>query len=402
MDLRDGAAFWPTRDGLRSVFPPLTSDASADVVVVGGGITGALVALELTLRGLTTTVLDRRDVATGSTAASTSMLQYEIDEPLTSLAGMIGQHDAQRAYLECARGIKLVENATIAVGDNCGFRYSPSLQIAVKSSDIDIMKVEYKARADAGFDVVWLSRSQLNKTWGVDGFGAILSGLGASIDPYALAIAALNKVVELGGSVFDRTEVTSHETTRDSVRLTTNRGASVTAGWSVYATGYEVKALLPDLKIKLNTTFAFVSEPVPNLEKIYPEGVLFWEFADPYLYGRSTDDGRFLIGGADEQYRDPVRRRRAMPAKQRRLERSAQRRLPNLSLETAFSWAGTFAETPDGLAYIGSHHLQPRTQFALGFGGNGITYSALAAQYIATAITGEGQEPDAPIFRLDR
>jgi glycine/D-amino acid oxidase-like deaminating enzyme len=157
------------------------------------------VALELSSRGLTTIVLDRRDVATGSTAASTSMLQYEIDEPLTSLIEMIGKHDAQRAYLECARGIELVENATSAVGKSCGFKYSPSLQIAVKPTDVAKMMAEYQARVEAGFDVTWLNRSQLKKTWGIDGFGAILSTLGASVDPYALAIAALDTVVRRGG-----------------------------------------------------------------------------------------------------------------------------------------------------------------------------------------------------------
>ena len=68
----------------------------------------------------------------------------------------------------------------------------------------------------------------------------------------------------------------------------------------------------------------------------------------------------------------------------------------------AFSWAGTFAETPDGLAYIGGHSSLPRCRFALGFGGNGITYSALAAQYLADSIEGTGPSDSARLFDLDR
>ena len=79
MDLHDGTPFWPRRDGLLSVHPPLTQDETCDVVVIGGGITGSLAALELTKRGFDVVVIDRRDAGGGSTSASTSMLQYEID-----------------------------------------------------------------------------------------------------------------------------------------------------------------------------------------------------------------------------------------------------------------------------------------------------------------------------------
>ena len=402
MDLRDGVAYWPARDGIRADFPPLRESVTADVVVVGAGITGALIALELASRGLHTVVIDRRDVASGSTAASTAMLQYEIDEPLTRLTERFGRHVAEQAYRECGRGIDLVEAATRVANAPSGFRRSPSLQIAVNASDCPAMLAECGARAEAGFEVTWLERDALSKEWGLDGAGAILSRLGASVDPYALAVGALLKVVELGGEVFDRTEIVAQTTSRGRVTFTTDRGTTLTAPWAVYATGYEVKSLLPDLPMKLNSTFAFVSEPVPELEEIYPDGMLFWEFADPYLYGRTTDDRRVLIGGADEPYRDPRRRKRAMTAKLRRLERAAKRRLPRLVLETGYWWSGTFAETPDGLAYIGTHPQHPRCHFALGFGGNGITYSALAAQYISAAIIGDEPEPDAQIFRLDR
>lgn len=75
-------------------------------------------------------------------------------------------------------------------------------------------------------------------------------------------------------------------------------------------------------------------------------------------------------------------------------------RLLGHELETAFAWAGTFGETKDGLAYIGP---QPgsRLLFALGYGGNGITYSVQAARLLTAHILGE-PTPDLELFRLDR
>ena len=402
-DLHDGTPFWPRRDGIIAVHPPLKSDERCDVVVVGAGITGALIALELTRRGMDVVVVDRRDAAGGSTSASTAMLQYEIDELLVDLTGALGRDAAETAYQECNRGIALVERATQAVGQSCGFRRSPSVFIAPKASGMKTLRAEFSARESAGFRVIWLDESELRSKWGLTGRAAIESEEGASVDPYALGLHALAVVQRRGARVFDRTEIVDFQFSSRRARLTTNRNATITARHVVLATGYEVAALLPNLPIMLNSSFALVSEPIERLEAKYPDGLLWWDHDDPYLYGRTTDDGRMLIGGKDESYRDPLRRRRALTTKTRALAASMAKRLPDLTdVEVAFSWAGTFAETTDGLAYIGSHSKFPLCQFALGFGGNGITYSALAAQYIADDIDGTGAPEAARLFDLER
>lgn len=402
MDLHDGTPFWPRRDGILGVRPRLREDLRCDVLVVGAGITGALVALELTRRGLDVVVVDRRDIGGGSTSASTSMLQYEIDELLIDLSSSIGVENATAAYTECGRGIELVERATQAVGNNCGFRRSPSIFMAIKSTDVATLKLEFDARAAAGFDVEWLDEATLLGRWGLTGRAAIESRLAGSVDPYALSFHALETVQRRGGKVFERTQVDAFEFSARRARATTH-GGIVTAKHMVMATGYEVADVLPRLPISLRSSFALVTQPIESLDRRFPDGLLFWDFDDPYLYGRTTDDMRLLIGGRDETYRNPLRRSRALPSKARALAASIPKRLPDLeAVDVAFSWSGTFAETPDGLAYIGSHTQFPRCHFALGFGGNGITYSALAAQYIADAIDGNGLPDVAALFSLDR
>lgn len=401
MDLHDGVPFWPRRDGLLRVHGRLRQDHRCDVAVVGGGITGALIALELSRRGRDVTVVDRREIGGGSTSASTALLQYEIDELLIDLADAIGPDDATLAYRECGRGIELVERATQTVGHLCGFRRSPSVFMAIRKADVARLRSEFDARAAAGFDVEWLDSTALRDRWGLTGIAAIESALGGSVDPYALASHALAAVADRGGRVFERTAVERFEFSPRRVHLVTD-SATITAEHVVVATGYEVAGLLPELPFRLHSSFALVTQPIAGLSGRYPDGLLFWDLDDPYLYGRTTDDGRLMVGGRDEAYRDPLRRWRAMPSKSRALTASIARRLPDLDdVEVAFSWSGTFAETPDGLAYIGAHSRFPRCQFALGFGGNGITYSALAAEYIAGALDGT-EHAAHHVFALER
>jgi glycine/D-amino acid oxidase-like deaminating enzyme len=53
-----------------------------------------------------------------------------------------------------------------------------------------------------------------------------------------------------------------------------------------------------------------------------------------------------------------------------------------------YEWEGLFAETPDGLPYIGAHSRYPGHLFALGYGGNGMTASFLAGQVLVDLYQG--------------
>jgi len=89
----------------------------------------------------------------------------------------------------------------------------------------------------------------------------------------------------------------------------------------------------------------------------------------------------------------------ALPTKTRSLLATIDRRLPNLGdVELGYSWCGRLPRPPDGLAYLGEHSRYRRCRFALGYGGNGITYSALGAQYVAGALLGPGAPPEQHIF----
>ncbi|MEP6664306.1 MAG: FAD-dependent oxidoreductase, partial [Verrucomicrobiota bacterium] len=82
MDLTSDYPFWSICNGLVGVYPPLDAEVSCDALVIGGGITGALVGFHLAEAGIKTVLIDRRDIATGSSSASTALLQYEVDVPL--------------------------------------------------------------------------------------------------------------------------------------------------------------------------------------------------------------------------------------------------------------------------------------------------------------------------------
>ena len=76
---------------------------------------------------------------------------------------------------------------------------------------------------------------------------------------------------------------------------------------------------------------------------------LVWETARPYLYLRTTSDDRLLVGGKDDSTDRPARCDHRVDSKAQTLAKRVSKLFPDLPVTPAFAWAGTFAETADGL-----------------------------------------------------
>ena len=129
---------------------------------------------------------------------------------------------------------------------------------------------------------------------------------------------------------------------------------------------------------------------------------LIWEATTPYFYARTTTDNRIIIGGEDDpELIEPAERDAAMPAKTERILRQLKTLCPDAELRADYAWSGAFSETSDGLPLIGRVRGYPHLYAAYGYGGNGITFSFLAARMIARMIAGE-DEPWYDDLAVDR
>lgn len=398
MSLKAGYPFWLVKDGLPHTFPKLDKNLDADVVILGAGISGALVRYHLIKAGLSCLTLDARTIGLGSTSASTSLLQYEIDVPLSKMTEMIGKDKAERAYRLCDEAIYRLGAIAAEVGAQY-FEPKKSLYYAAFKKDVNWLREEYEARKAAGFRVRWLEGQEVLKEFGFDAPAAILSDHGAQTNAYMLAHCLLQYGIE-ENKIYDRTPVTDIKHTSRGVTLTTEYGNIIKCNKLIYATGYEVVNFIDDDIVNLLSTYAVVSEQY-NERNFWKDEVLIWNTADPYLYMRTTTDNRVLIGGRDEEFFADYKRDKLIRQKTQQLATDANKIFPHLKFKPEFSWTGTFGTTKDGLPYIGPYSKLPNSYFALGFGGNGITFSVIAAQIITDMLTGK-DNPDAQLFSFDR
>ncbi len=399
MILRTGHPYWQAVDQAGLEAPPLEGSVSCEVAVLGSGITGALIAYFLTRIGINTVLLDKRPVGTGSTVASTGLLLYEIDTPLVELIGKVGEAAAIHAYTRGRRAIDEIEMLVEELGADCGFTRRRSLYFASSPSHWHRLKREFNCRREAGFDVELLDRGALSEITTIRSEGAILSHGDAQIDPYAFTQRLLQRAQIMGLSMHAHAEVVRVVETENGVRLHTD-GSIVTAQKVVFATGYDSYRYLDEPVGTLHSTYVATSAPMSSFAG-WPEGCLIWETARPYFYARQTADGRAMIGGGDSSFTSAQRRDGMIEHKTARLKQRFEHLFPQLTFVPAFSWAGTFAETKDGLPYIGQPAERRSSYFALGYGGNGITFSMIAARLIRDLYLSI-DNIDAEVFRFGR
>ena len=400
MDLNSGYPFWTVKNGLTAAFPPLLDDIECDVAVVGAGISGALIAHSLAEAGLGVVVLDKRDVAWGSTAASTALLQYEIDTELVALARAVGEQSAVAAYRACERAISELRELAAQVGRS-GFLLTKSLYLASKRRHVQRLRDECALRRKHGFAVAVLERAQVRSRFGFDAPLALLTDVAAQVDPYRLTYSILGNLRDRGVRVFDRTRVCDWKSTSRGLRLSTERDVAVHCRHVVIAAGYETQQYLRRKVAANHSSYALVTEPVQG--GLGPlRRMLLWESARPYLYLRSTQDNRIIVGGEDDTVDLPAKRDAAVARKAGVLMRKLTRLLPDKGLEASYAWAGTFAETRDGLPFFGPHKQHgPRVHFAMAYGGNGIVFSVIGAAILRAHILGEAH-PLKRLFSFER
>jgi glycine/D-amino acid oxidase-like deaminating enzyme len=197
MRLQSGYPFSLIRYGLPYSYPKLEQSVHAEVVIIGGGISGALTAHHLHKAGMECIVVDGRTIGLGSTCASTSLIQYEIDVPLSKLVTLIGEKNATAAYRDCNDAIFKLHDVCTSTGFR-GFDFNKSLYFAARKKDISFLKKEMALRKQIGLEVEWLEESDVEDRFSLHAPGAILSKNAGYTDAYLLTHHLLQSGMKTG------------------------------------------------------------------------------------------------------------------------------------------------------------------------------------------------------------
>ncbi len=402
--LRYGRPLWLGHGGAKRKYPRHRGHLETDIVIVGGGITGAICAYLFADAGVRVVLLESGTVARGSTSASTALLMQEPDRDFTDLASRFGRAAAREIWKSLGKATRDLAKTISALKLDAGLCKCDSVYFTLDPDKVKALRKEFDARKAAGLPGRWLTAAALYRMTGIRAQAAIAASGNAQVNPVRACEGFLAAAARRGASVFERSHVRSVMASRSGIEVRT-AGGTISAARIVVATGYatpEFRGLVGRFRMKDTYVLATRRLPRPRRRR-----VMAWDTDRPYHYVRWSGDGRLLVGGEDTLHRSPKGAGRRMAAAEGRLRTYLARIYPELAEEAAeYAWEGLFAETPDGLPYVGEHSRYPGHLFALGYGGNGMTASFLAARTLVDLYQ-HGDKPGktreiANLFAFDR
>lgn len=397
-DLRSGVSPWQA--GISR--PPgesLGEDLRCDVVIVGGGITGAMLAEHLSALGNGVVLVDRERPGFGSTLASTAMLLWEIDKPLRELVLHYGFERAADIYRRSFKAVEGLSELVTHLALPCAFHRRETVYLAAGEVGPAELREEHALRERAGLPGALLDHDLLMAEFGFDRAAAIVSPGSAEADPLSLCHALLAHAARRGVRLV-RDEAIGFDGTGRSALVALAGGRVIEAGHLVLATGYVMPDCVKSDHHSVSSSWALATLPQPQ-QALWRDRALVWEASQNYAYCRTTSDGRIVIGGEDEEIADPERREQLGPSKTEALLARLSAMVPRAEPFVGYAWSGAFGQTGDGLPLIGRVPGQPRMLAAYGYGGNGITFSYLASRLIG-ALIGGTEMPWFSHFNIDR
>jgi len=387
--LRLGTSYWIDQfTGTAPQHPVLKGAHHVDIAVIGGGITGCLAAHAFVHAGFSVLLLEANRIARGSTAASTALLMQEPDLDFRDLATRYGAERARAIWLQSAKSVRGLVALIRRLRITADLQEVRSAYWTSRTASVRDLQGELSRRHRAGIPGRWLTERALSRLIGVAGAGGILTSGNAVVDPYRTCLGLAERLRAAGVKIYERSPVRRVRGSSHGVRIELDNG-EIGAEWAVIATGYATREFKPLAgRFRISSTFVITTAPLDlGLHRRLGGGVMWWDTETPYHYSRWTPDRRLLFGGRDIPKVSEGARASMLSRQTEHLRADLSRVYPALE-HTAidYAWDGLFATTSDGLPYIGTHRHYPRHLFALGYGGNGMTFGFLAAEVLVRTV----------------
>jgi glycine/D-amino acid oxidase-like deaminating enzyme/nitrite reductase/ring-hydroxylating ferredoxin subunit len=360
-----------------------------DVVIVGGGVTGITTALQLQKSGLQCLVAEAQNLCFGTTGGTTAHLNTFLDTSYEQIEKKFGEDAAQLIAKATSQALELYRSNVEEHSVDCGYEQKDGYLYSQDEKQTEELNSIFEASKKAGVDVAYTDRIPVP----VEFEKAIVYHEQANIHPSRYVYALAKAFEEMGGVILQNCLVKDFKGDR-VLEVETSQG-TVTTRTLIWATHIPPGVNLLHFRCAPYRSYAIA---VTLNDDAYPDG-LAYDMYDPYHYYRTqTIDGKkyLIVGGEDHK----TAHEENTEACFNRLEAHIRKYFD--VKEVAFKWSSQYFEPADGLAYIGHLPGNPENVLvATGYGGNGMTYSHIAAITFTELIT-KGESEYAKLFNPDR
>ena len=351
------------------------TDSIYDVIIVGSGITGVTTALKLQEAGKSCLLIEAKNLAFGTTSGTTAHLNTILDLTYAEIEKKFGEENTKFVLAAAFEAINIVEENVRKYNIDCEFEEKRGYLFSINKIQSQKLEEAFEASKRAGCDVDWSDTIPVQ----VEFEKALVFERQAQIHPTKYLYALAEAFEQAGGTILQHCRVTDvKESDKNILDVITSLG-NFKASNVVYATHIPPGVNILHFRCAPWRSYAMAV----TLKGDYPEE-LSYDLHDPYHYYRTQEiEGQkyFIAGGEDNRTGEV---------------KDTESNFQSLELyvrkhfdvdQVAFRWSSQYFESADGLPYIGNLPGNPKNVFvATGYGGNGITYSQIAAKILTDMI----------------
>jgi glycine/D-amino acid oxidase-like deaminating enzyme len=393
-----GSRYWDDRTTRRRSYPAFKGEHTADVVVIGGGLTGCMAASVLAGGGLDVVLVEADRLASGATAAGPGVVLSTPETPYRAIEAAVGRRTAKVIWKDTQKAARELVTALGKLPISCDVVQAPALLVAAGAGEAAGLRREQKSRKDAGLEAAWVTGQAARAEVGTDAAGALRVSQAATFDPVRAAHGFAQAATARKARVFERSRVKKTRFTRTTATVVLDRGTIQTTA-IVVATG-EPGPVAPQLRrhVRTSTGYVVVTEPLTaemRREAGARRAVAIEPGTSAHLQ-RWLPDNRALFAGALSKPVGPRLRDKALIQRTAQLMYEFSVRYPVISgLPARWGWDVPVVSTLDGLPWIGPHRNYPFHFFAVALGWHGDAMAWWAARAALRYFTGDARKEDA-------
>jgi glycine/D-amino acid oxidase-like deaminating enzyme len=385
-------------------YPRQRGVSNADVVIIGGGLTGCATAYAFAAADVNVVLIEAGQLGRGSTAFEAGWISDEPGVAFADLEKAIGLGGARRAFRAWRRAALDFAALLRRLDLKCALERQTAITVARTPEQAAQLKREQKARRGAGFDAPLLAGRAVAADVGLDAVAGLRAREGATLDPYRACLGLAVAAKARGALIFEGTPARKITFGRKAAEVIT-AGGRIRAARVVVATGMPT-ALFKSLArhFWFKSAYLALTAPVPSKvrQQLGRRAAVVRDMADPPHVIQWVGDQRLLVVGADTATAPARQRDKIIVQRTGQLMYELSTLYPDISgLLPERGWAADYARTAEGLPYIGPHRNYPWHLFAFGDSSHSVTGAYLASRVLLRHYF-EEMDPADEVFAFTR
>lgn len=376
MEYVKGAPFFMQGEKIKQ-YPYLNTDIECEILIVGGGINGAILNYYLS-KSHSVILVEKDRLGMGCTSCATALLEYQLDDFASDLKSEMTTNEIVEVYRMGLESIKKIKQFISQNGNFCDFALRPTLLYSTSKCDKKKILEEYNFRVQNGFECELITRQNNLFPFDIE-YGLYCKNGGAELNPY-LFTKQLIENSQNQQYIFENTKIESFENADDFVTAKTNYGQTIKCKTLILATGFNWELIDPKALPQRTVSYTIVTT---KNSLCWESNALVQDNKKPYHYMRKLPCGRIIFGGEDTKFNNKCIKAKTASKKYKALEKALKTLFGGQQdkICVEYKFCGCFGETKNNLGMIGKSK-EKNIFYFFSNGANGIVNAVFATNLI--------------------